>query len=108
MSCASKSPQVGAPSGWNGLKRSSCRGTRLTRANFGDKLEGTRHKFALEVMGALLRLEMRLRQGPTGFDSRTGGGRGRRLGGGSSARRAAWRMLPKARGDSELGARQGR
>jgi hypothetical protein len=32
MSCASKGPQVGAPSGWNGV-RSSCRGTRPAAAD---------------------------------------------------------------------------
>lgn len=52
-------------------------------------------------MGALLRQQMRLRQGPTGFVQ--GGKRGRTAGRRAAQRGAAWLNATEGSGDSKLG-----
>lgn len=74
-------------------------GNQADCCRFGDQGQGK--KVGLEMMGALLRQQMRLRQGPTGFVQ--GGKRGRTAGQRAAQRGAAWLNATEGSGDSKLG-----
>ena len=75
-------------------------GNQADCCRLGDQGQG--EKIGLEMMGALLRQQMRLRQGPTGFVQ--GGKRRRRTAGRRAAQRgAAWLNATEGSGDSKLG-----
>jgi hypothetical protein len=99
MSCASKGPQVGAPSGWNGV-RSSCRGTRLTAADLATATRDeakNRAGYDGRTAAAVDEVETRADRVRPGRQKRKTAGRR------AAQRGAAWLNATEGSGDSKLG-----